>query len=289
MTHAAPLLPVQKPATGAMATDVGRVVVAVDGGWDTRRALATAGREAECRGVGLLVVTVTVPTPVEPGGHEAWTMAERTASDHAHSVNEAAQCRVRDQRPGLEVDGVVVDSASDLAAFLAEASLLVLGRRGASGRGAFRMGTTSGELARLFRGPILVSRDEQGDVAPPGSSLRMPEVVAGVHLAEEIPVVLRQAVQEAQLRQMSLCVFSSGRGSSRIVTQERIAAEVIQHSRLVWTSQEEAAPAILRYADPDDLIVLGTRGRERLAGHVPGSVTRAVLDAMPCDVLLVPL
>ena len=49
------------------------------------------------------------------------------------------------------------------------------------------------------------------------------------------------------------------------------------------------AGAIFTPADPDDLLVLGNRGRERLAGHVTGSWTRAVLDRMPCDVMLVPL
>jgi len=289
MTRTAVSSPTHAAATGTPAAERGRVVAAVDGGWDTRRALATAAHEAECRGVELMVVTIRRPAPVEPGGYAAWTLAEREATDQAQAVNEAALGRVRDQWPDVAVNGVVADSARDLAGLLAEAGLLVLGRRGASGRGVFRMGTTSGELARLFGGPILVCRDDRDGVVRRGPSLRSAEVVVGVHLAEEIPTVLRRAAQEAELRQMPLCVFSSGLSSTRIVTQERIAAEATRHSRLVWTSQEEAAPAILRYADPDDMIVLGARGRERLAGLVPGSVTRAVLDAMPCDVMLVPL
>ena len=289
MTRPAVSLSTDPTATAPPTRDARSVVVAVDGGWDTRRALDTAAQEAECRGVGLLVVTVAVPASVEPGGYEAWTLADRAAADHAHAVNEDAQCRARDERPQLVVEGVVVDSVSDLAEHLRRASLLVLGRRGASGRGVFRMGSTSRELARQFGGPVLVCHDDRDRVVPPVPSLRRPEVVVGVHLAEEIPTLLRRAAEEAEFRQLPLCVFSSGIGSSRIVTQERIAAEATHDARLVWTSQEEAAEAILRYADPDDLIVLGTRGSERLAGHVPGSVTRAVLDVMPCDVMLVPM
>jgi nucleotide-binding universal stress UspA family protein len=286
--------PAVSPSTNPTATanetdDAGRVVVAVDGGWDTRRALTTAATEAECRDVGLVVVTVSVPRPVEPGGYEAWSVADQDAVDHARAVNEEALTYIRDTRPDLPIQGVVAASTRDLADLLGNAGLLVLGRRGASGRGVFRMGSTSGDLLRLYHGPIVVCRDDRDRQAPPNPSLRRPEVVVGIHLAEEIPTVLRRAVQEARLRAMPLCVFSSGRGATGIVTQERIAAEVAGHSRLVWTSLEEAAEAILRYADPDDLIVLGARGRERLAGHVPGSVTRAVLDAMPCDVMLVPL
>lgn len=289
MTRPAVSLSTDPTATARPTRDARSVVVAVDGGWDTRRALDTAAQEAECRGVALLVVTVTMPAPVEPGGYEAWTLAEHDAADHASVVNEEALGWVRDQRPDLGVQGVVADSVLDLAELLGAAGLLVLGRRGASGRGVFRMGSTSGELVRLYHGPILVCRDDRDRAAPRTPVLRRPEVVVGVHLAEEIPTVLRRAAQEAELRKMPLCVFSSGHGSARILAQERIAAETAGHSRLVWTSQTEAAEAILRYADPDDLIVLGARGRERLAGHVPGSVTRAVLDAMPCDVMLVPL
>ena len=39
---------------------------------------------------------------------------------------------------------------------------------------------------------------------------------------------------------------------------------------------------------PDDLMVVGTRGEGRLAGLIAGSVCRGVLDAMPCDVMVVP-
>ena len=68
-----------------------------------------------------------------------------------------------------------------------------------------------------------------------------------------------------------------------------LAAEKSVPWRLVWTAGVAAAEALLRYADPDDLLVLGNRGGGRLAGHVTESVTRAVLDEMPCDVMLVPL
>jgi nucleotide-binding universal stress UspA family protein len=196
---------------------------------------------------------------------------------------------VRAEQPDLVVRGVVADSVLDLAELLGKAGLLVLGRRGASGRGVFRMGSTSAELLRLYGGPILVCRDDRDRAAGHSSSLRRPEVVVGLHLEEEIPTVLRQAVEESRVRRMPLCVFSTGIAATGIVTQERVGAEATEHSRLVWTSQEEAAQAILRYVDPDDLIVLGARGRERLAGHVPGSVCRAILDVMPCDVMLVPL
>ena len=58
-------------------------------------------------------------------------------------------------------------------------------------------------------------------------------------------------------------------------------------SRLVVT-QEPAVAALVTRVLPDDLMVVGTRGEGRLAGLIAGSVCRGVLDAMPCDVMVVP-
>jgi len=264
------------------------VVVADDGGWGSHRALEQAGREADLRGVGLVVVTVRTMPFVEPTGYAAWTRAENDAADYASNVNLAAQRRVRDARPGLHVEGAVVSSVDDLVPVAANAGLLVLGRHGAGGHGEFRMGTTSGDLVKAFPCPVLVCRDERS--FPPRASApssRHPEVVAAVHVTPEIPTVLRYAVREATTRGMPLCVFSAGRPQSNSVVADELAAESSVHWRLVWTSGD--AEGLLCYADPDDLLVLGNRGRERLAGHVTGSWTRAVLDRMPCDVMLVPL
>lgn len=264
------------------------VVVADDGGWGSHRALEQAGREADLRGVGLVVVTVRTMPFVEPTGYAAWTRAENDAADYASNVNLAAQRRVRDARPGLHVEGAVVSSVDDLVPVAANAGLLVLGRHGAGGPGVFRMGTTSGDLVKAFPCPVLVCRDERS--FPPRASApssRHPEVVAAVHVTSEIPTVLRYAVREATTRGMPLCVFSAGRPQSNSVIGDELAAEKSVPWRLVWTSGD--AEGLLCYADPDDLLVLGNRGHERLAGHVTGSWTRAVLDRMPCDVMLVPL
>ena len=269
--------------------DVRDVVVAVDGGWASRRALEQGAREAQRRGARLVVATVITTSPVQPAGWATWSRAERDAGEHARVVNVAAQRRVRDREPRLAVEGVVVDSVAGLDSVAEHAGLLVLGRRGAGGQGVFRLGSTSGDLVRVFRCPVLVCRDEQTGRARIAPTSRNSEVVAAVHVPPEIPTVLRQAVQEASIRAMPLCVFSSGRTpSSRLV--ETALSEVKSVAwRLVWTAGDEAAEALLRYADPDDLLVLGNRGVGRLAGHVPMSVTRAVLDEARCDVMLVPV
>jgi nucleotide-binding universal stress UspA family protein len=276
----------QEPRTGS--AERRDVVVADDGGWGSRRALDQAGREAELRGVGLVVVTVRSTPFVEPTGFAAWKRAENDAADYASTVNLSAQRRVRDTHPELPITSAVVSSVNDLVPMAANTGLLVLGRNGVSGQGVFRMGTTSSDLVTTFRCPVLVCRDDRNPRARPlVPSLRHPEVVAAVHVAPEVPTVLRFAVQEAANRSMPLCVFTAGRPQSNSVVQDELVAEKSVPWRLVWTSGD--ADSLLQYADPDDLLVLGNRGRERLAGHVTGSWTRAVLDRMPCDVMLVPL
>jgi hypothetical protein len=65
----------------------GAVVVAADGGWSSRRALEQASREADLRGVGLIIVTVRGTPLVEPTGYSAWARADLEAADHASCVN----------------------------------------------------------------------------------------------------------------------------------------------------------------------------------------------------------
>ena len=264
------------------------VVVVDNGGCGSHRALEQAGREADLRGVGLVVVTVRTLPCVEPTGYAAWTRAENDAADYASNVNLAAQHRVRDARPGLHVEGAVVSSLDDVVPVAANAGLLVLGRHGADGQGVFRLGTTSGDLVKAFPCPVLVCRDERFfPLRTSAASSRHPEVVAAVHVTPEIPTVLRYAVREATTRGIHLCVFSAGRPLASSVVEDELAAEKSVPWRLVWTSED--AEGLLRYADPDDLLVLGNRGPDRSTGHVTGSWTRAVLHRMPCDVMLVPL
>ena len=264
------------------------VVVANDGGCGGRRALDQAAREAHLRGVGLVVVTVRTTPQVEPTGYAAWTRAEHDAADYAATVNLAARRRVHDTWPDIPVEGLVVSSVDELVPVAANAGLLVLGRHGVSGQGVFRMGSTSGDLVTTFRCPVLVCHDERS-TRPRTSvpSSRHPEVIAAVHVPPELPTVLRSARQEAQTRSMPLCVFSAGPALKTSLVEDELATEPSVPWRLVWSSGE--VEGLLRYADTDDLLVLGNRGRDRLAGHVTGSWTRAVLDRMPCDVELVPL
>ena len=57
-------------------------------------------------------------------------------------------------------------------------------------------------------------------------------------------------------------------------------------NRLVIT-QDDPVPALLHRVGHADVLVVGTHSRGRLAGLVAGSVSRAILDKMSCDVMVV--
>lgn len=83
---------------------------------------------------------------------------------------------------------------------------------------------------------------------------------------------------EARIQQAGREALGRAQGHAR---EAGVAAE----SKLV---QGSPASAILAEARTDDLIVMGTHGRNSLAAFVLGSVTMRVLHQAPCPVLAVP-
>jgi nucleotide-binding universal stress UspA family protein len=105
------------------------------------------------------------------------------------------------------------------------------------------------------------------------------ETISPIITSSSVPVS-QQLIDEFEAR-----VQQAGREALERAQALAKAAGVAAESKLVEGSP---APAILGEARKDDLIVMGTHGRNSLAAFVLGSVTMRVLHEAPCPVLAVP-
>ena len=273
------------------------VVVGDDGRWRSRRAVDFAAEEARRRGLPLTVLTVS-----EPVSHrEAWLPAPRRARHHVVRQLDHRQHMTSGTPaapPGVPVhDLVLLDpSDDDLARCLSGAALLVVGAHGGHGRRAFGLGSTSGRLLHASSCPLVVVPEE----VPARSSGQPVRVVAGVDDGPSDTLVLRAAAAEAGRRGASLQVvhaYARRAGESgevalfvaRAVVDRQLELAALDPRLRVTKvlTPEPAASALVHQAASAALLVIGPRAPIALVGLVNGSVSRQVLDVVPCPVLLV--
>jgi nucleotide-binding universal stress UspA family protein len=279
----------------------GTVVVSCDSSWESQNAVVAATREASLRGTELVLLAVVEHRVYWPDSLAWLTLVEAESTQAAQAAAGRAMARVVQTDPAVAVRTVIVKelNSPELADAAREAGLLVLGRRGDGGQVAFSLGSTSAELSKRFRCPILVIHDQDR----PSESQRFgPEraVVVGMEITGGASAVLPVAVTEAVIRDLPLVVVhavSPGKDVDRTVIAEgwlsgRAALRDAQlpagvPSRLVIT-QDGPVQALLDRVGPADVLVVGTRSRGRLEGLITGSVSREILDRMTCDVMVVP-
>jgi nucleotide-binding universal stress UspA family protein len=113
--------------------------------------------------------------------------------------------------------------------------------------------------------------------------------VVFLHVLDETisPIITSSSVPISQefIDEFETRVQQAGREALERAQALAKAAGVSAESKLVEGSP---APAILAEATSDDLIVMGTHGRNSLAAFVLGSVTMRVLHEAHCPVLAVP-
>jgi nucleotide-binding universal stress UspA family protein len=231
----------------------------------------------------------------------AWVArAETESTEQAREAADRARALAVKTEPAVVVRTVVVQrpGSTDLDEVARQAGLLVLGRSGDGGQVAFSPGSTSAELGRRFHCPMLVVHDQgtQGQRRPDAPE---PAVVVGMDIHGVSEAVLAVAVAEAVIRGLPLVVVHAlprGKDADRAAIGEgwRKCREALRGAnlpagvpnRLVIT-QDDPARALLHRVGHADILVIGTHGHGPLAGLIAGSVSRAVLDNMTCDVLLV--
>lgn len=276
------------------------VVVGCDGSWESMEAVDVAVEEAARRGLPLVVLTIEDGPGREVRHLGDWSRATSEGTLQAEATGRRALERVGSRWTDVTVVSAASVQSPQVEALAARARLLVVGRHGSRGLGAFASGSTSEQLMRCLGTPVLVAgpRPTSPRVSTVGTP--HPVVVVGVDDESSADVVLSVAVEAAQARGWALTVvYAAPRTDTELhVLAARIwdrhadlllARRAPDHSlaRVVVDVAQPVA-ALLTHAGPRDLLVVGTEGQGRLAGLIGGSVARGVLDQMPCDVLVVP-
>jgi nucleotide-binding universal stress UspA family protein len=180
------------------------------------------------------------------------------------------------------------------------ADLVVLGARGREGFEGLLLGSVSERVAQLASRPVAVVRAS----AP----VRGGRVVVGVDGSARSLDALRWAADEARARDAQLDVVHASRvpivaaphafaaapdvealeAAGRAVLAAALRDPALEGLRVEpHAVHEPPARALVERAAGAGLVVVGTRGRGRIAGTVLGSVSRQVLHHAPVPVVVI--
>lgn len=268
-----------------------KIVVGVDGSTGSGQALQWAAREGGIRDVPVVAVLawgyldqrhVGGGTAFEPDYGEA---------DAAAALDEAiAHALPADLAATVERQTVCDLASHALVAAVQPDDLLVLGARGLGGFRGLLLGSVSQHC--LHRAPCAVAVVRSGES---GAGDR--RVVVGIDGSEGGDHALRWAAEEARLRDVPLVVVHAWQP---VLANAPMAGPIVDGDLLEQAGTElldraleandltgvrvervllcgTGSGALLDVATPDDLVVVGARGRSALAGLLLGSVSDQVV------------
>jgi nucleotide-binding universal stress UspA family protein len=288
---------VREPA----ARPAGQVVVAYDARWQAEKLLLVAATEAERRGRPLSIVTL-IDTPADESGDQDRHTASRPGHEWTGKTSMArivaeigdGLARRFPQLP-IATHCMRYDAVTSRVEPFAAANLLVIGARNLHGHLAFAPDSPSNRFLSAMSCPVLALSDAALDREPElGEGL----VVVGLSGEAADAGVGAAAAAEAEARDASiqfLHSFGRSRGEpmSRLavrglgVVASALPADVETDGKVSITLTREApVPALIRASHSAHLLVLGSRAGS-LTGNVLGSVSRRVLAAAACPVLVV--
>jgi nucleotide-binding universal stress UspA family protein len=249
------------------------VLVGYDGSASSGQAVMRAAHEAVLHGAELDVVAVL---PAEHGGRAGRDLTRVAEAVERH--HPALTVRL-DRRCGAP--------AATLSQLSSRAVLVVVGARG-SGDAACGLGSVSTALLEAAGAPVLVVPDRQATGAD------TPVVVAVVDADALAPAVLRTAVTEARLRGgrvRLLHAYASHPTGEGLQEARRFSRGLI---RSVVGDDEDAVTCVVTPEPPDAAVVrhAARAGLVVVGSHLPcdqpvrRSVSRAVVEALPCAVLV---
>lgn len=134
---------------------VGPVVVGIDGSANSRRALILAGRHATLAGAHLVVVHAIGLTEMINGEHVPTHDHQQQIAEHVDVWCEALREEGHHEFEIRLVHGAPVDAVLRTA-HDDNASVIVVGRRGAGNRPELRLGSTAHQVVEHSHCPVLV-------------------------------------------------------------------------------------------------------------------------------------
>lgn len=277
----------------------GAVVVGCDSSGESQNAVVEATREASRRGAELVLLSVAEHRPYWPDSRLWVARAEAESAHQAEKAADSAMASALATDRSVTIRIAIVHEADslELDEMARHTGLLVLGSRGDGGQLTFSLGSTSAELGRRFHCPILIVHDQGQPVER--RQFGPDSVVVGMDLTAAVDAVLAVAAAEALIRSLPLVVVHAlprGKDADRAAIGEgwRKCREALRAAHLppgvpnrLVVTRDDPVPALLHRVGHADVLVVGTHGRGRLAGRVAGSVSRAILDQMNCDVMVV--
>jgi nucleotide-binding universal stress UspA family protein len=277
------------------------VVAGFDGSEIARGAARLAAQEAVLRGAPLSVVYAFTWPWIYPPLIDASGTTEPDPRLHALRLVTECADQLREQHPGLDVSGRVIDghAATVLVDRSRQARLLVVGHRGAGGFRELLVGSTAVHAAAHAACPVLVSRGGPVRTDAP--------VLAGVDSSAGAQAALCFAFDLADRRKVPVLVVSvlpirlaqpdtlASAGYPPPAAPDAVGEAVADcardfpgvPARIETLHDGSPAPALLRASRQAGIVVVGSRGLSGLRGMLLGSVGRALIEHSSSPVVVV--
>jgi len=287
------------------------VVVGVDGSEESLLAAEWAAREAERRRTPLRIVSAPLPTPRVHAYHASPAEVASALRAVSERALDAAKLRSEAVASGLAVETCLLSGPPALAMAGSgwDASLLVVGARGAGGFVSMVLGSVSRYTALHAPCPVVVARFESMAVHR--------EIAVGVRDPLEAAEALAFAFDEAALSGADLTVVHAWSGfpaalslsvhgeatELRSASAAQITAEADRGLAAALTGWQDKYPGVrvrhdvihghparvlASYSARADLVVLGRHDGGSAGGAGIGTIQHAVLDHARGPVAVVP-
>ncbi|WP_330328840.1 universal stress protein [Streptomyces sp. NBC_00536] len=283
-------------------SELGSVVVGVDGSEPARQAALWAAAEAARREHPLRIVY-----GADTDGRALYVSAESVerVRQMGRDLLDTTAAAVSERFPGLRVD-TEFSRGAPVASLHHAAGLhgtIVVGNRGGGGFGTLLLGSVGLKVAAGAKTPVIVVRGIE-------NSAETGVVLAAVRDEHDLECA-RYAAREAELRKASVRLLhvwnilqSVGNVVSLLDDVEEIVGEHVHHLTAVADRIREEFPALTVQADAEksvsvagvlveasrhsDLLVMGGRRSPSYLGPTLGRATHGLVHHAQCPVLLVP-